>query len=258
MKERYFKRTASGRYQVIDEIRQMVAFSRLNLVDEVYPSAATGTEAVDVILCRNVLMYFSPAQRRKVVARLGAALTPGGWLAVSPSEASNALFMQLRSVEFPGAILFEKPGPAVVAREPEPAWQPAPAAAPPSTSARAEADEVPREPRRPPRAAAADVAELAVLARSFADQGRLDDALGCCERWLAVDRLDPQAHYLRALVLIERGGEGDAARARPALQSALYLQPDFPVAQAALDHLARERVERDPPASGYAVDAGSR
>jgi len=109
-KQRYFKRTVDGRYAILPEIRRMVTFEHLNLVEDVYPSLATDSNAMDVIFCRNALMYFSPAQARKVIGNLHHALIEGGWLAVSPSEASQALFTQFATRNFPAAILYQKSG----------------------------------------------------------------------------------------------------------------------------------------------------
>ena len=108
LKQRYFNRTADGHYAIVPEIKKMVTFAPLNLVEDVYPSLATDTNAMDVILCRNVLMYFTPQQVSKVIGKLHHALVEGGWLAVSPSEASQALFPQFININFPGAIFFQK------------------------------------------------------------------------------------------------------------------------------------------------------
>src|SRR5713101_5391864 len=86
-KESYFKRAGDGRYAILPEIKKLVTFAHLNLVEDVYPSVATDTNAMDVIFCRNVLMYFTPQQARKVVGNLHHTLIDGGWLVVSPSEA---------------------------------------------------------------------------------------------------------------------------------------------------------------------------
>jgi hypothetical protein len=56
----------------------MVTFACLNLVEDVYPSLANNTNAMDLIFCRNVLMYFSGEQIRKVVANLRRSLVDGG------------------------------------------------------------------------------------------------------------------------------------------------------------------------------------
>jgi chemotaxis protein methyltransferase CheR len=90
------------------KIQNMVTFAYLNLVDDVYPSLLTNTTAMDVIFCRNVLMYLAPEQATKVVHRLYHALADGGWLIVSPSEASQALFASFQTVNIPGAILYQK------------------------------------------------------------------------------------------------------------------------------------------------------
>ena len=107
-KERYFERTGDGRYSILPEIRKRVTFTHLNLVEDVYPSLATDTNAMDVIFCRNVLMYFTLPQALKVVRNLRRALVEDGWLVVSPSEGSRALFSRFVPVNFPGVILYQK------------------------------------------------------------------------------------------------------------------------------------------------------
>ena len=67
LKQRYFKRTAEGLYAIIPEIRKLVTFAHLNLVEDNYPSPAAKTSAMDIIFCRNVLMYFTRSQADKVI-----------------------------------------------------------------------------------------------------------------------------------------------------------------------------------------------
>ena len=107
-KERYFNRSKDGCYVVVPEIKEMVTLANLNLAEDGYPSLATGTNAMDLILCRNVLMYFTPLQTCKVIGNLHRALIVGGWLAVGPSEASQALFPQFVTLNYPGVILYQK------------------------------------------------------------------------------------------------------------------------------------------------------
>jgi chemotaxis protein methyltransferase CheR len=78
---------------------------------------------MDVIFCRNVLMYFTASQAQKVVQNLRGALVDDGWLAVSPSEGSQALCSRFVPVNFPGAILYQKDH--VMTRS-EPCWTPKP------------------------------------------------------------------------------------------------------------------------------------
>ncbi len=57
-------------------------FQRLNLMDEAYPI----DRDVDLVFCRNVLIYFDKPTQKAVVARLAAHLRPGGYLIVGHSE----------------------------------------------------------------------------------------------------------------------------------------------------------------------------
>jgi len=122
-KDRYFNRTEDGRYSILPEIKKRVTFAQLNLVQDAFPSLVAETNAMDVILCRNVLMYFSPAQAQKVARYLRRALVPDGWLVVSPSEASQTLFTNFATVNFPGVILYQK---LQAAGERAPSWSPPP------------------------------------------------------------------------------------------------------------------------------------
>ena len=84
------------RFEVVPRIRAMVTFGQVNLVEDGYPSPRTNTHAMDLVLCRNVLMYFDPGAARSVVRRLSAALVEGGWLVVSQVEAGLGVFGGLR------------------------------------------------------------------------------------------------------------------------------------------------------------------
>jgi chemotaxis protein methyltransferase CheR len=108
LKENYFEKNADGRYEIIPRIRKMVNFTRLNLVKDIYPSLLNGTNAMDVIFCRNVLMYFTPEQARQVIDRLHLCLVDGGVLFVSPCETSQPLSLRFTPVNFSDAILYRK------------------------------------------------------------------------------------------------------------------------------------------------------
>ena len=113
LRENYFGKQGH-RYAILPRIKRQILFSFLNLAEDAYPSLATGTNAMDVIFCRNVLMYFSPEQARKVVQKFSRCLVDGGWLIVSPCEASAEVFSEFNAVHFPGVILYRKRADAVV------------------------------------------------------------------------------------------------------------------------------------------------
>jgi chemotaxis protein methyltransferase CheR len=67
---------------VVPELRRLTHFMRMNLMDSGYPV----DRDVDIIFCRNVLIYFERETQRKVVEHLCAHLRPGGYLMVGHSE----------------------------------------------------------------------------------------------------------------------------------------------------------------------------
>ncbi len=108
LKEKYFTRNGNGRFQLADAIKKMVTFARLNLAEDPYPSLLNNTNAMDIIFCRNVLMYFSQEGMKKTVGNFHHSLLDGGWLVVSPCEASHALFPGFKAVSLNDAVFYRK------------------------------------------------------------------------------------------------------------------------------------------------------
>ena len=240
VRERYFRGRGARTFEVDPEIRRMVRFETANLAERFPPAAAGGP--MDLILCRNALMYLTPEAARRAVTHFREALAEDGWLVVAPAEASAEAFRPLRPVNFPGAIFFRAGG----ARD-EPA-QPGRAATVPAR--RREAPDRPPRPRparsgsdppapRPP--GPEPTAELKARAQALADRGSLDEARRLCRQALAADRLDAGAYRLLAAIEQERGR---VAPAMEALRRALYLDPDASEAHLALGRLLLARGER--------------
>lgn len=131
----YFSQQGN-RYELHPKIRQMVTFAPLNLAEDDYPTYRTNTTHMDLIVCRNVMIYFSTAGMRKTIARFHNALAEGGWLLVGHAENSMDMFTQFRSHNYPGATFYQRNGehsgplwlPQPVSNNPIEAiaWQPAP------------------------------------------------------------------------------------------------------------------------------------
>ncbi|MCI0407904.1 MAG: chemotaxis protein CheR [Acidobacteria bacterium] len=229
--ERYFHRRGAETFEVSPRVRRLVSFAPLNLAEDGYPSVVTNTSAMDLILCRNVLMYFTREAQGATVARLKMALVPNGWLIVSPAEASAELFRPLLPVNFSGAILYRKEQQSALSGQLSAvsptlsSWQaetvlPDPSTPLPYVEMPAELVMLPSEGQaeaRPPTATDLE------CARELADQGRLDQARKLCTDALARDRLNPEAHHLLAAICQE---EGDIPAALGALRRAIYLAPD--------------------------------
>ncbi len=110
LKSTYFKQIDSNHYEISSSIKEKVRFAYLNLAEDNYPSLATNTNAMDLIFCRNVLMYFSPERTKRVAHNFRRSLVEKGWLLVSPTEVSSDLFATYSSVPFDGATFYRKGG----------------------------------------------------------------------------------------------------------------------------------------------------
>jgi len=105
LKSTWFHNNKNRQYEIIPEIKQMVTFSCLSLVEM---SAISNTNAMDIIFCRNVLMYFTPEWVKRISQNLFHFLSEDGWFVVSSCELSSHVFPQFTPVNFPGAILYRK------------------------------------------------------------------------------------------------------------------------------------------------------
>lgn len=236
IRDRYFRRRGAETFELEERIRRMVTFAPLNLAENGYPAVMTNTSAMDLILCRNVLMYFTAEAQRATIARLQRALVTGGWLVVSPAEGSAELFRPLAAVNFPGAIFYrEGPVPGVsfppLPPRDEGRWAEgwahdfaaqSPLFPAPETRSMP-SDPVASLPAAQAEEAPPDTVILLRRARALADQGHLEEAQHLCEAALAQDRLDPGAHLLLAAICQERA---EIPAALEALRRAIYLAPD--------------------------------
>jgi chemotaxis protein methyltransferase CheR len=106
-RQRYF--TAEGdSSRIRPEVKELVTFRYLNLVDEVYPSLGNGTDALDLILCRNVMIYFPPALCQEITRRFFGCLTEHGSLLVGHSEHSNLIYPGFSRSFHDHSILYRK------------------------------------------------------------------------------------------------------------------------------------------------------
>lgn len=86
--KKYFTSHGDGTYSVRPEVKQRVRFANLNLYDT---QRLKLIKEMDIILCRNVLIYFDENSKRKVLSGLYDSLNPGGYLVVGRSESLHNL-----------------------------------------------------------------------------------------------------------------------------------------------------------------------
>jgi chemotaxis protein methyltransferase CheR len=107
---RYF-REQEGKHQVREDVRSQVSFGQINLIDE--PMMALVGE-VDVVFCRNVLIYFDRDSRKRVIDILYRKLARGGYLLLGHSESLIHLTTAFELVHLKHDMVYRKPKDAPV------------------------------------------------------------------------------------------------------------------------------------------------
>jgi chemotaxis protein methyltransferase CheR len=186
-----------GTTRIARELRDLVRFEYLNLHDPIYPSLLTGTQGLDLIFCRNVLVYFEPEAARAVLARFHLCLIDGGYLVLSAFDAALA----------PDGFETIHLGKTTVLRKRRDPAQPA---ATPRVRLRTPVPEfcaTGAARRLPSREGLAQLRQ----AKAAADEGDVARATALARQTLASERT-PEGLHLLAMVLGERGERDEALR----------------------------------------------
>ncbi len=103
---RYFHKLTDDSWQIIDELRGSVQFSRVNIVE----ADQTRIQGLfDVIFCRNVLIYFDDASRRIAADNLYENLLPGGYICLGHTESMSRISPLFEVRKFEHGIVYQKP-----------------------------------------------------------------------------------------------------------------------------------------------------
>jgi chemotaxis protein methyltransferase CheR len=278
VKPRYFITHPDGRYEIQPWLKRMVNFACLNLAEDVYPSIFNHTNGLDLIICRNVLLYFAPSRIAQVVRRFHRALVEGGYLVMGAVEACQIEFPAFTSVPAPSVALYLKnegklpqssdgldggtmingfrEPPAIASPEAHsPAeWVTTPPTDLPGVSAAADdlhvaGVHVDASAKLPAtgRLQCTDFQSAAQRVQHHANLGELAEALFWCERAIANARTDVPLHFLQASILQELHRDEDAL---VALRNVLFLDPGHVLAHFTLANLYRRR-NRKPDAAKH-------
>ncbi|MDG2529103.1 CheR family methyltransferase [Caulobacter endophyticus] len=237
----WFSETARNTWTLKSAYRGLVRFERQNLLDLLGPAPPLELTEFDLILCRNVLIYFHHEVVEQLVGALGSRLAPDGWLLLGHAEPNPAFGKLLDVTQLPGTVAYRPADPerpaqsspsfeAFAAPEPEPSsqhlaeapsprWRPAPIPTPVPSPA-------------PP------VADLVESVRRLADAGDYLAAEAACRQALALAPEDPALHLHDGLVLQALGRPGPA---EAAFKRALYLDRGFALAHYHLGLLLLDR-----------------
>ena len=105
IRDKYFTREADGSWRIHDDIRNRVSFGRLNLYDEPRVSLLG---AIDVVFCRNVIIYFDDASKRTVIGSFFNRIVDGGYLLLGHSESLISLSTQFKLRHLKNDMVYQK------------------------------------------------------------------------------------------------------------------------------------------------------
>jgi chemotaxis protein methyltransferase CheR len=258
---RFFLPSDGSTYEVRPEVRDLVEFRHHNLVTEPVPFPSN--ERIDLVLCRNVTIYFSRETTRELMKRLHECLRDGGYLFLGHSETlwqvsddfrlvslgtgENAAFVyrRLDSRSDRRAVLPDRR----TGEDPKPAER----------RVRQRRTErlvgllnkpVPLPVRPKPAPVTAD--EQVTRVRAALAQGRYDEASQLAAEAVEVEPMRAEAFYLRGLALIDLG---DDEQALVELRKAVYLDPQMGFAHFLLAGVLDRTGDRSAAAREYAAAA---
>jgi chemotaxis protein methyltransferase CheR len=191
---------------VQERVRRLVTFEYLNLAHDGYPSLTTGTWGLDLILCRNVLIYFNPETVRAVARRLFESLAPGGWLIAAASDPPLGGDVPYEVTLTDVGVFYRRP------LVPDTLPAPTPEYPVLSTPYSVPSTPAPRAPETHTHDAPADLDATVQHIRALAnvETGRAERA---CAEAAARHPLAAELHHLHAVLLLELGRDEEAARA---------------------------------------------
>lgn len=107
IRDKYFKK--SGRFfQLNDEIKRMVQFDNLNLINPFASPDIFKQQPVDVIFCRNVLMYLQPEKIMMIAGKFHSMLREGGFFITSQVELNDTYFAVFHRFRYENGIFYQK------------------------------------------------------------------------------------------------------------------------------------------------------
>ncbi|HEV3321238.1 MAG TPA: CheR family methyltransferase [Solirubrobacteraceae bacterium] len=216
VRERYFS-NVHGVSCVSERLRALVEFRRHNLVRDPIPPA--GEQPFDVILCRNVLIYFDRPTVEHILGALERALAPAGLLLLGAADRLSRQSLPISRVVRPSEV-----GPRALRAHASLPRVPIPPSRKYGTSTDIEhPSQSVGPPKRVPQRSPPTPAE----AMKAADRGELDLAVQIAKDVLAENPLDSQAHFIRGVAEFARE---DARAAVEPLRRALFIDPNFGLA----------------------------
>jgi chemotaxis protein methyltransferase CheR len=229
LRDRFFKANGDS-YLLIPAIKKMVRFFQLNLIADEYPSPYNGTVALDVILCRNVTIYFDQKTTEDIAQRFCRCLNDDGWLVVGHAEPLATVYQGFTPRNFTNTVIYQKNAPFMAAEVP----YVAPPPPPPPIKVIPQRQSAPVPIKETPKASTPAPVNYLKKAKEAADQEQWADALKWLTKAEKQNKFEPHVYYLRALVQLH---DDDQRAALTSLRQALYCEPSFVLAHYTLGEI---------------------
>ena len=104
--KKYFTALPTGNYKIDPDLSNSIDFSRVNLLD---PADTRRFSDIDIVFCRNLLIYFDDTSRRSAAETFYNAMSPGGFVCLGHSESMSRISELYRVRKFKDAIIYQKP-----------------------------------------------------------------------------------------------------------------------------------------------------
>jgi chemotaxis protein methyltransferase CheR len=221
--------TEAGCYEVREELKELIEFRHHNLVTEAPP---VGPGELDLLLCRNVTIYFDRDTTRSLMQRFHTSLRDGGYLFLGHAETLWQISDAFALVPLGDAFVYRRPGPDGERRSVLPDRRTEDEPRPTKADRRRTIDDrrkpsVSRRglvlPSAPPASPPPPAVDPLDAVRAAAESGRYAEAADLAAEVTTADPLRQQAHYLHGLALTNMGRDADAL---VVLRKAVYLAPD--------------------------------
>ena len=223
VRAQYFSRKQDA-WELDKKIRNMVTFRRGNLVEDRFPALTSELHSMDLILCRNVFIYFSPETVAMIMEKFAGVLNEGGYLITGHGEVPQPALKWFSTVIIDDHVFYRK----ITDRDPIPAKAPVMSApsVPAAGSREPAARLVHRDTGNLPVVDRnkSDPCEVAFLkAQASADAGRYEEAHRDCRALL-----ESTPTFVPAYLLLAQLAEalGNLDEAQETLKKAIFLRHD--------------------------------
>lgn len=233
LKQQYFLPERGESWQIRPELKRLTQFVEFNLVQDAV-SGLTEAGQFDLILCRNVFIYFTPAAIAATLTKFYEALNPGGYLITGHAELQGVSLGEFRVRSFPASIVYQRPSSSYPAtNKPQATVLNSARSTSANRSSRLQAPtrsvvQRPISTRVSAPAAPGETilktpfAAALAQAQTLADVGQYAAAQKACEAAIALRPFAVEPCYLLANIAEETG---DIEGAKIFLKRAIYLDP---------------------------------